>query len=230
METGKTSKYLKYAIGEIILVVIGILIALQINNWNEERKRQLNDLQQCEELLNDALADSIFYQSRHEGLNELKSTTQYILEKPELRNTDSVILKIVDEADNFFTYVGFRFLSNVVNNGNYNIQELQSKSVINGLRLYSLQYDYVAASVRRLNTINEKELNPLKKRHMNNFKKLKETPKLEILNMIYDDEAVQKSIFVIDGYIDDALRHLNVFQEDNRALIKVLKERIKKGT
>jgi hypothetical protein len=30
----KTSKYVKYAIGEIILVVIGILIALQINNWN----------------------------------------------------------------------------------------------------------------------------------------------------------------------------------------------------
>lgn len=34
----KTSKYFKYAIGEIILVVIGILIALQINNWNESRK------------------------------------------------------------------------------------------------------------------------------------------------------------------------------------------------
>lgn len=34
----KTSNYLKYAIGEIVLVVIGILIALQINNWNESRK------------------------------------------------------------------------------------------------------------------------------------------------------------------------------------------------
>ena len=33
----KTGKYLKYAIGEIILVVIGILIALQINNWNNDR-------------------------------------------------------------------------------------------------------------------------------------------------------------------------------------------------
>jgi hypothetical protein len=33
----KTGKYFKYAIGEIILVVIGILIALQINNWNEGR-------------------------------------------------------------------------------------------------------------------------------------------------------------------------------------------------
>ncbi len=32
-------KYSRYAIGEIVLVVIGILIALQINNWNEERKR-----------------------------------------------------------------------------------------------------------------------------------------------------------------------------------------------
>ncbi len=38
---GKTSKYLKYAIGEIVLVVIGILIALQINNWNEVRKANI---------------------------------------------------------------------------------------------------------------------------------------------------------------------------------------------
>jgi len=38
MSENKTGKYFKYAIGEIILVVIGILIALQINNWNENRK------------------------------------------------------------------------------------------------------------------------------------------------------------------------------------------------
>ena len=38
LSEGKTGKYLKYAIGEIVLVVIGILIALSINNWNEKRK------------------------------------------------------------------------------------------------------------------------------------------------------------------------------------------------
>ena len=38
MTENKFSKYLLYAIGEIILVVIGILIALQINNWNAEQK------------------------------------------------------------------------------------------------------------------------------------------------------------------------------------------------
>ena len=41
----KTGKYLSYAIGEIILVVVGILIALQINNWNELRKTHLQDLE-----------------------------------------------------------------------------------------------------------------------------------------------------------------------------------------
>jgi hypothetical protein len=34
----KTGKYFKYAIGEIVLVMIGILLALQVNNWNENRK------------------------------------------------------------------------------------------------------------------------------------------------------------------------------------------------
>ena len=38
LSEGKTTNYLKYAIGEIVLVVFGILIALQINNWNEDSK------------------------------------------------------------------------------------------------------------------------------------------------------------------------------------------------
>ncbi|MFH4966111.1 DUF6090 family protein [Gaetbulibacter sp. M235] len=37
---GKTANYLKYAIGEIVLVVIGILIALQINTWNDNKKEK----------------------------------------------------------------------------------------------------------------------------------------------------------------------------------------------
>jgi hypothetical protein len=43
MEQNKTGKYLKYAIGEIILVVIGILIALSINNWNENRISKIKE-------------------------------------------------------------------------------------------------------------------------------------------------------------------------------------------
>lgn len=38
IKEGKTSKYFKYAIGEFVLEVLGILTALQINNWSERRK------------------------------------------------------------------------------------------------------------------------------------------------------------------------------------------------
>lgn len=41
LSEGKISKYFKYAIGEIVLVVIGILIALQINNWKNENKNRI---------------------------------------------------------------------------------------------------------------------------------------------------------------------------------------------
>jgi hypothetical protein len=51
MEKNKTRKYLKYAIGEIALVVIGILIALSLNNWNELRKNDIIKNQLIEDLI-----------------------------------------------------------------------------------------------------------------------------------------------------------------------------------
>jgi hypothetical protein len=49
----KTGKYLKYAIGEIVLVVIGILIALQINTWNENKKKTVLEIKHLKELKSD---------------------------------------------------------------------------------------------------------------------------------------------------------------------------------
>ena len=53
MEKNKTGKYLKYAVGEIVLVVIGILIALSINNWNEQRKDNLTEKELLKGLITD---------------------------------------------------------------------------------------------------------------------------------------------------------------------------------
>ncbi len=53
----KTSKYLKYALGEIILVVLGILIALQVNNWNETRKNNALQRQILEQIKINLLED-----------------------------------------------------------------------------------------------------------------------------------------------------------------------------
>ncbi|WP_019669901.1 DUF6090 family protein [Eudoraea adriatica] len=50
LNQNKVSKYLLYAIGEVVLVVVGILIALQINNWNEGRKSDKVELKILQEL------------------------------------------------------------------------------------------------------------------------------------------------------------------------------------
>ena len=78
MEQNKTGKYLKYAFGEIILVVIGILIAISINNWNELRKDALLEQTYYCSLLKDIEQDVIhinqkiaFNQSRIDSGNKL---------------------------------------------------------------------------------------------------------------------------------------------------------------
>lgn len=72
MSENKTGKYLKYAIGEIILVVIGILIALQINTWNQEKQNRKQESQILTQLLNE-------YNSNLEQINSKIYIRQEVL-------------------------------------------------------------------------------------------------------------------------------------------------------
>jgi hypothetical protein len=58
LNEGKTTKYFKYAIGEIILVVIGILIALQLNAWKEENTEKKLVKQYVSSLIEDLKSDT----------------------------------------------------------------------------------------------------------------------------------------------------------------------------
>ena len=58
LNEGKTSKYFKYAIGEIILVVIGILIALQLNSWKESNTERSLEKEYIVSLIEDIKKDS----------------------------------------------------------------------------------------------------------------------------------------------------------------------------
>ena len=52
-DDNKPMKYLRYAIGEIILVMVGILLALQVNNWNELRKKEEAEIQMYHKIIAD---------------------------------------------------------------------------------------------------------------------------------------------------------------------------------
>jgi Family of unknown function (DUF6090) len=107
MKTGKTSKYLKYAIGEIVLVVIGILIALQINNWNENRKNRVKELGLLKQLHIDFISnktqlDSI-KMSNVKSVNGCEKMISYFPLKREFASIDTVS-KYFSEVFNVKTF------------------------------------------------------------------------------------------------------------------------------
>ncbi|WP_204346678.1 DUF6090 family protein [Psychroserpens algicola] len=94
LSKGETSQYLKYAIGEIVLVVIGILIALSINNWNEERKNSTREQVILKQLKEDYQANLIQLEQKIEMRNNIINSGIKIfkaIDYPEKVNRDSLI-------------------------------------------------------------------------------------------------------------------------------------------
>ncbi len=86
---GKTKKYLLYAIGEIILVVIGILIALQINNWNETKKAEKQLHTNIISIKEDIQEESLIINSTINTLNNQEKASLHLI--PIIESSNKVI-------------------------------------------------------------------------------------------------------------------------------------------
>jgi type II secretory pathway pseudopilin PulG len=80
LSEGKTGKYLKYAFGEIVLVMIGILLALQVNNWNESQKEMKKEQFYLTKLVENLKQDSLLLNLQIERLKiKLKNINELSL-------------------------------------------------------------------------------------------------------------------------------------------------------
>ena len=93
-------KYARYAIGEIVLVVIGILIALQINNWNQERI-QASELEDLKKSISSAIKSDIKY------LNLIRTGRKDIGEK-----VDSVFNNYINVQKPKLVFIDYAYVSN----------------------------------------------------------------------------------------------------------------------
>jgi len=106
IDRNKTGKYLKYAAGEIVLVVIGILIALQINNLNEERKERKREINYLYNLNTD-LANAL-ENNRHFSIYRFKTAknSSSLLHSQSPQNIQDV-KTYTDMYEQVFTWIAF---------------------------------------------------------------------------------------------------------------------------
>ena len=140
----KTGKYLKYAFGEIVLVVIGILIALQINNWNEgrnlrqaERKYYENIGRQLREDLI-LLENNIDFNQRYAGQYEYALGQLGANDRSHLDSLGRIAINLLEFSD-------FHQESNIyaalVSSGE--IRLLNNQDIVNGLQRLEETYIYL---------------------------------------------------------------------------------------
>ncbi len=95
IQKNQMGKYFKYAIGEIVLVVIGILIALQINNWNEQRKDSIKEQAMLKRLQKEFISNRNQLLDKIELRNTLIENCRRLLEyynQPENAKLDSILV------------------------------------------------------------------------------------------------------------------------------------------
>tara|TARA_R110001632_G_scaffold16353_5_gene53038 strand:+ start:1066 stop:1818 length:753 start_codon:yes stop_codon:yes gene_type:complete len=152
-QAGKFNKYFLYAIGEIILVVIGILIALSINNWNEERQQNSKTESLIAGLKKQTEENLV---STNWSIKQTKQVNKDIaslllmfgkpIEKSQHSNIDSLVNQI---SFDFYSYLNLSTL-----------QEAQDNGEISFIKNDSLKFLlYNTSSISRLIKEREKVIN-----------------------------------------------------------------------
>ena len=168
METGKTSKYLKYAIGEIILVVIGILIALQINNWNQERINQRERTEMLSKLNSEfkenkrVLED--FRLAEREAINAqivLINLVGSSREELSSHNLDSLFFESFPSNEMAFAN---NAISNIVENGGLNL--VKDETITTLLYKWSSLGEIMKTRLTKLDAWNNDQFLPFLKSYM----------------------------------------------------------------
>ncbi|WP_298239336.1 DUF6090 family protein [uncultured Algibacter sp.] len=211
----KTSKYFKYAIGEIILVVIGILIALQINNWNESRKHQEYEIQLLKQLKTDLKSNA----------NDLKFNIS-------LQNkTINSCHLLINHLDNKLPYndsLRIHFANTgiwtkfIVNAGAYKTIESKGLDLITNLELRDLVFRIYEGNLNWLTQMEETAINQAENfRIRQAFKYFNKWNAISVTNKRYGDGTAEVIDYSKIIETNDFLYYLNSYMNINKIVLQV---------
>ena len=108
MQKNRFTTYLVYAVGEIVLVVIGILLAVQINNWNQDKQKRVLEKNYLKEikasLQTDVTSADILIEFNKERLGTLDSMLLYM----QKRNYQEMVISLMPFVQQSFDYSIFK--------------------------------------------------------------------------------------------------------------------------
>ena len=213
----KTGKYLKYAFGEIVLVVIGILIALSINNWNSNRIQKQKEHLLLSSLNEEFKSNKIQLDSVMTKHKYSMKSVEYIMSRLPIKNIkfenlDSLSYHIYHLGTYYTFNPSGGVINSLINSSNVDIiSNNDLRQLIIGWNDMLLDYQEEEIMARD-NYINQ--LKPFEKKHFNynsNPYKYLTDPRvdLSILQTLEFDNYVQDRQFALNNILDNSYGELD---------------------
>jgi Family of unknown function (DUF6090) len=204
---GKTTRYFKYAFGEIILVVIGILIALQVNNWNNARLNKKKEFVLVYQLLQDAAADSLFINTRIQLFKAQIKNYKNLQALCTGTISDSLLNSYLSEKNITTPFITAASQSNVVNNNTNTYEILSDFEIKKHLRDYQAKYEYFNVAIQLYNESAESSFASIALRNYETTLLMaKDSVKISSLKPLCDDKDIKGIALLLEGKADNALQ------------------------
>ena len=242
-EKNKTGKYLKYAIGEIVLVVIGILIALSINNWNENRKLKAEENElltnlslSFERKLNELEFKNIGRTKDINGINKLLET---IATKNKTISDDEMFVLMQGLFTWYAVNEEFSIIDMLYSSGKINM--ISNDSLKNKLISWPDYMEEMLEEQRVLQDLVVNKLNPLISEYvssanlLNSFKQkndqetiYNESPHPNDFNGLFNDRGFESLIAQKNMYLITNIKDTKVLIVDAKIILQLIKEELNK--
>ena len=150
LEQNRAQRYILYAIGEILLVVIGILIALQINTWNKEKQNRAHEIVTLKNLKEDLVIQKELIQEQIDYelavLAQVDSAKNYVSDEA----NKAVLNRLFRELAARHTFKANRAtFNNMISGGSINL--VRDEDLQNDIIRYFQRLDYVESVVNNNN-------------------------------------------------------------------------------
>ena len=166
IDEGNLKRYLIYAIGEVFLVMIGILLALQVNKWNEAVQTRKLETKYLQRLQKDLIQDTIYFSRRIDASKKIKSDhysfIQKMYEEQKDKQAFTDLLSLINWNSDNLTVQNSTF-TEMISSGKLDI--ISNESLKENIILLYKRYEEISADISGINETSKYHYRKIMSKH-----------------------------------------------------------------